>query len=252
MKLFFQEYGEGFPIVILHGLFGSLDNWHSVARRFSGEFRVFAVDQRNHGRSPHSETFNYDVMTEDLRIFLTSHDIDETHLVGHSMGGKTAMQFALTHPTMVRKLVVVDISPRSYPPNHDHIFDALSNLDLKRYESRQQIDEDLEREISSPVVRQFLMKNLHRDEANSFLWKMNLPAIRRHYEKVNAPIESERPFEGEALFIRGTGGDYITETDFPQIKRLFPKANVAEVESGHWIHAEAPEEFQKIVLDFLR
>ncbi len=252
MKLFFQEYGEGFPIVILHGLFGSIDNWHSVARRFSGQFRVFTVDQRNHGRSPHSETFDYDVMTEDLRVLLTSLDIDEAHLIGHSMGGKTAMQFALTHPTKVRKLVVVDIAPKSYPPHHDSLLDALCNLDLKRFESRQQIDAALAREIPSEVVRQFLMKNLRRDEANSFLWKMNLPVIRRHYEKVNALVESDRPFEGEVLFIRGTRGDYITETDFPQIKRLFPKANVADVDSGHWIHAEAPEEFQKIVLDFLR
>lgn len=251
MKLFSQEFGQGFPLVILHGLLGSLDNWHSLGRRFAEHFRVFTPDQRNHGRSPHSHEFNYRVMAQDLLEFLKSVRVSETFLIGHSMGGKTAMTFALTNPSMVRKLVVVDISPRAYPARHDEILEALSDLDLKQFKTRKQVDEALSQRISSSAVRQFLMKNLKRDDSNAFDWKMNLEVIRRHHDEMNSAITSDRPFHGKTLFVRSSRSDYVRDNDLPLIRSLFPDVKVADVDVGHWIHAEAPDRFYKIVLDFL-
>lgn len=251
MELFSQEYGSGSPLIILHGLFGSLDNWHSLSKRFGEHYHVFALDQRNHGRSPHSEIFTYEAMREDLREFYAQHSLSRAFLLGHSMGGKTAMEFALAYPALVEKLVVVDIAPRAYPPHHDDLFDALCSLDLSQLHTRREVDAALGERIESVPVRMFLMKNLKRTAEGHFAWKMNLPVIRAHYSEVNRAVSAGRVFPNPALFIRATAADYLVKSDEEAIAELFPKARIAEFDTGHWVHAESPEPFYRRVREFL-
>jgi esterase len=253
MRLHFQRQGDGFPLVILHGLLGSLDNWETVSRKLGEPYQVLAVDQRNHGRSPHSEVFNYDAMVEDLREFLEEQRIHRAHVMGHSMGGKTAMHFALRHPELVEKLIVVDMAPKAYAPRHEPIFEALSSVDLKAFRERSAVGEALATSIPDTAMRQFLLKNVGRDEAGAFRWKMNLPVIRRNYNGLNLAMESDRTFDGPTLFIKGGLSDYIEAGDVALINQLFPRATFKTVEkAGHWVHADAPEKLVKIVFDFLR
>jgi esterase len=251
MNLHFQEYGSGQPLIILHGLLGTLDNWHTLSRTFASSLRVLTVDQRNHGRSPHSDIFTYDAMSEDLLDLLDSLKIPTVYLLGHSMGGKTAMQFALHHPGRVAKLIVVDIAPRAYPRLHDELLDALTSIDLATAVSRQQVDEELSKKIPHVAVRQFLMKNLGRNSAGSFVWKANLTAIRSSYDEIAREIKSDLPFAGPTLFVKSDRDDYVLDSDLPMIKRLFPNARIVGVDAGHWIHAEAPTVFAEIVMSFL-
>jgi esterase len=252
MTLHSQEYGSGQPLIILHGLFGSLDNWHTMSKIFGGSFRVFAVDQRNHGRSPHSDIFTYEALAEDLREFLDEHELKSAHVLGHSLGGKTAMQFALTFPDRLHRLIVVDMAPRAYPPVHDEIFDAMLPLDLRSYSSRQQVDEAMAKKIPDVATRQFLMKNLSRDESGRFRWKVNLEVIKNNYDEIARAIESDRTFTHPTLFVRGSRSGYVRDSDLPDIRKLFPQSEVADLETGHWVHAEAPEAFSRLVLEFLK
>lgn len=251
MQLKFQTYGSGPSLVILHGLFGMLDNWHSVATKLGERFRVFVVDQRNHGRSPHSTEFNYAVMADDVRDFLEQRGVRSAFLLGHSMGGKTAMWVALRYPELIDKLVVIDIAPRRYSSLHDTILDALTSLDLARYSSRPEIDKALSATIPQQPVRQFLMKNLARNENGSFRWKMNLPVIESHYSEILEAVEADKPFPKPVMFIRSTQSTYIGVGDKTEIKRLFPNAVVADFNTGHWVHAEAPDALTKTVTAFL-
>jgi pimeloyl-ACP methyl ester carboxylesterase len=253
MELFYKSYGAGQPLVILHGLLGAGGNWHSLAgNAFSKHFRTLAVDQRNHGRSPHSSVLDYPTMAADLDALLTQLGLPSTHLLGHSMGGKTAMQFALSYPQRVDKLVVVDIAPKPYPPHHTYIFEALRALDLSAYESRSAIDEALAREVPTTPVRQFLLKNLDSDGQGGYTWKMNLDGIYGNYDKLNAGLASDGVFDGPALFVRGGASDYVDDTDLSLIRSYFPAAELATVPgAGHWVHAEAAEAFAEVVMDFL-
>ncbi|MBI3798478.1 MAG: alpha/beta fold hydrolase, partial [Deltaproteobacteria bacterium] len=174
MPLHFESSGHGHPLLILHGLFGSLENWRTLSKVLSQSFQVFALDQRNHGHSPHSEVFNYRVMTEDLKEFLQHQGLSAIHLLGHSMGGKTAMQFALTYPEDVDKLIVVDIAPKAYPPGHDDIFAALFSLPVQDFRSRQEADAALAQHLPDLALRQFLLKNLEREATGGFHWRINL------------------------------------------------------------------------------
>lgn len=252
VELFCKKYGTGKPLIILHGLLGSLDNWHTLSSRFGQHFTVYAIDQRNHGRSPHSDEMSYEAMAEDLLAFIHGQDLSSVALIGHSMGGKTAMEFALRHPALTRALIVVDIAPRDYAPHHDHIFEALSALDLRQFRSRAAIDEALSARISSGAVRQFLMKNLTRNQDDTFRWKMNLKALLNHYDELNRRIVSSAPYDGPVLFLRGRQSDYIADSDEAGIRALFPKAEIRSLDSGHWIHAERPHELFAIVMDFLK
>jgi pimeloyl-ACP methyl ester carboxylesterase len=252
MKLFFQEYGTGQPLVILHGLLGSLDNWHTLSRTFADSFRVLAVDLRNHGRSPHSDLFTYEAMAEDLTELLDHLKIPSAHLLGHSMGGKTAMQFALSNPSRVDRLIVVDIAPREYPRLHDEILDALASVNLNAAASRQHVDDELWKKNPDFPVRRFLMKNLTRDSAGAFLWKANLQAITNNYIEIAREITSTLPFPKPTLFVKADQVSYVLDSDIPMIKKLFPKAQIVGVNAGHWIHAEAPTVFADIVMSFLR
>jgi len=242
MTLNYKSFGEGYPIIILHGLFGTLDNWQTIAKKLAEKYSVYIVDQRNHGRSPHDDTFNYEVMADDLQAFMESHWIYEAHVIGHSMGGKTAMQFALNYPDLVNQLVVVDIAPKAYEGGHQTIFEALLSLDLTKITSRKEADELLQQKIEEFGVRQFLLKNLSRQKEGGFKWKMNLPVIYQNYAQILAAIESEETFDNSTLFIRGGTSNYVKEADMVSIKTLFPLAELTTVaNAGHWVHAVAPD-----------
>ena len=253
MQLHFREYGRGFPLLILHGLFGSSGNWQPIARRLEPRFHVLALDLRNHGQSPHSPEMNHRVMAEDVLEFMDSHSLSAAHLLGHSLGGKTAMQTALIEPQRIPKLVVADVSPRAYAPAHNAIFQALLTLDLKRFHTRQEIENALAPDIPDLAVRRFLLKNAARRADGACEWRLGLAEIFRNYPHLNEPVNSERPFGGPALFVRGGESDYVTERDLPGIRRLFPGAQIATIPgASHWIHSDAPDLFTRAVLDFLQ
>ncbi len=251
MKLNYKTFGEGQPLIILHGLFGTLDNWQTLARKFAEHFRVFIVDQRNHGKSPHNDFIDYPSMADDLYDFLSDHDLQQVIVLGHSMGGKTAMQFAHTYPEKVNRLIVVDIAPKAYPPGHHFIFDALFSIDLDTIESRSDAEAVMEEKIGDEAIRLFLLKNLTRTKAGGYRWKMNLDAIYRHYEDILSAVRSETPFANPTLFIRGERSNYIQDEDFSSIHEQFSTAEIVTMPgAGHWLHSEQPEEMLKIVLDF--
>ena len=251
MNLFSQEYGAGPPLVILHGLLGSLDNWHTLSKKFGTSFRVFAVDQRNHGRSPHSEILTFDAMAQDLAEFLDLQQIPSASILGHSIGGKTAMQFALSYPDRVDRLIVVDIAPRAYPRLHDEILGAMMSVDLLHPQSRQQVDGQLSKRITDLALRQFLMKNLGRDDSGRFFWRANLEVIDRSYTEIAREIKAAKPFKKPSLFLKSNQSSYVRESDTRSIRETFPNAQIVGVDTGHWIHAEAPDRFFEIVLSFL-
>lgn len=251
VQLHYRQYGTGHPLIILHGLLGSSGNWHTLSSKVFGErFSVYAVDQRNHGRSPHSDTFDYPTMAGDLRGFMEQQGLASAHLLGHSMGGMTAMFFALEHPEMVDRLVVADMAPKAYPPTHTGILDAISGLNLATYNSRRQIDDALSQRIKSPGVRQFLLKNLAYEDGR-YSWQINVDGIVRNYDNLSVAPPEGRTFDRPALFIRGTESDYISEDDRERIVQYFPQARLVAIEAGHWIHADAPDAFARVVMDFL-
>ena len=253
MRLAYKRYGAGPSLIILHGLLGAGGNWHTLSSKVFGQHaEVFTVDQRNHGRSPHSDVFDYPSMVADLETFMDDHGLPSATMLGHSMGGKTAMHMALTHPERVDGLIVVDMAPRDYLPRHTDLFDALRALDLTAYPSRRAIDAALAERIASYPVRQFLLKNLIYDGARGFTWKMNLDGIFRNYDRINTVLDPRLTFDGPTLFIRGEASDYITDTDVPAIRMQFPQAKLVTIaEAGHWVHADAPQAFAEAVVAFL-
>lgn len=253
MKLNYKSYGEsGENIIILHGIFGMLDNWHSFASQLSKDYSVFTVDHRNHGRSPHDDTFDYPSMVMDLKELIADLKLKKVHLVGHSMGGKVAMHFALQYPEMVDKLIVLDIGIKYYPPRHDYIFNALCGLELSEFDSRNAIDDHLSGHIHSFAIRQFLIKNIKRNKEGLFSWKMNLPVIRKNYENITDWIPVGQHFDGETLFVRGANSSFIVMEDWPGIQELFPFSKLVSIPgAGHWLHAEKPYLLLKEISDFL-
>lgn len=241
-------------MIILHGLLGAHGNWHTLSRtRFSEHSHVFAVDQRNHGESPHRDRFDYDAMAEDARDFILEHTDGSATLLGHSMGGKTAMQTALRFPEVVDRLIVVDMAPRSYPPSHQPIIEALQNIDPSEYSDRSAIDDALAEDIPAFGIRQFLLKNLAYDtDTETYRWKMNLPVIAENYDRVIDAVTVEKPFDKPAVFIRGANSSYVQDDDMDQILELFPQAELVTIENaGHWVHADQPKELADAVDAFL-
>lgn len=252
MTLNFKEYGEGRPLVILHGLFGSLDNWFSLAKAFSTNHHVYLIDQRNHGQSPHTYTHTYGEMAEDLYDFFQQHGLKDAVLIGHSMGGKTAMRFAADYSELLSKLVVVDMGVKMYPVHHDLIIRSLQAIDLMRIESRQQAEEELGRYIEEKDVLAFLLKNLYRkkgDGKTNYAWRFNLDTLDSEIEEVGMPTLKGSSIP--TLFIRGTRSRYVLDEDMDGIRQLFPNAQFAELEAGHWLHAEDPEGFVNAVKEFI-
>lgn len=253
MQLHHLIYGTGYPLIILHGLFGSLDNWHTLSKNFSEHYKVFSLDQRNHGRSPHSDEFNYSVMAQDLAVFLEQRNLSEVYLLGHSMGGKVAMEFAFKSPEKVAKLIVADIAPKDYPPSHQTLLETLLSIDLTQFTSRKDIDTSLTTKIPDFGVRQFILKNIYLNDAGIFTWKMNLSGIYKNYAVLSQNITRDKTFSRPTLFIRGEKSPYIQESDYPLINSLFTQAKIVSMPNvGHWVHAEAPKEFYRIVMEFLQ
>lgn len=253
MSLHYQQYGEeGHALIILHGLFGSLGNWHTLCKKWSSELKVYALDQRNHGQSFHSDEFNYHVMADDLKQFIDEKGLKSVYLLGHSMGGKTAMFFAVKYPDYVDKLIVADMAPKIYQNHHTDIFEALFSVDLPKYQSRNDVDKYLADKVPDFAVRQFLMKNLARNDEGNFYWRMNLSAIYKNYDQIGEAVPSEAKFDKPALFIRGGRSPYVKDSDEALINTIFPQYNLVTIaNAGHWVHAEAPEHFYKIVNEFL-
>ncbi len=247
----FKRYGKGPPVVILHGLFGSADGWHPVARALGEHFAVHVIDQRNHGGSVHSAHMDYEIMAEDTRDFMTRMGIGRAGLIGHSMGGKTAMRVASRFPEIVATLIVVDITPRGYPPIHADAIEALARLDLSRIAALREADAALSSGIPDPTLRRFLLKSIEHTADGAFRWKVNLAAIRRAYPSLCAPLPLS-PWPGPCLFVRGGASEYIADGDWASIRSVFPRARLATIAgAGHWVHADDPAGFIRTVSGFL-
>lgn len=245
--------GEGKPLIILHGFLGMLDNWKTLGTSFTENgFKVHLIDQRNHGKSFHSPDFNYDILADDLLTYMNHYEIKSTALIGHSMGGKTAMQFACSYPERVNKLLIADIAPKFYPPHHQDIINGLNAIDTTNLKSRNDADQQLKKHISNPGIRQFLLKNLDRDENKKLCFKFNLAVLSEKMEEIGDNISSTDSFNGPTLFLRGDRSEYVTKNDLELINRHFPNATVETIDkAGHWLHAENPEQFFSKSMAFL-
>jgi esterase len=254
MQLAFRSYGSAGPaLVILHGMFGSHENWHTMSSRLAKYRQVWALDQRNHGDSPHSSQMDYRAMAEDVRQFIEERSLGSVDLLGHSMGGKTAMQLALTDPASVQRLIVVDIAPRAYSPRHGQILQALLALKLEDFQSRKQIEDQLWPSVPDLGTRQFLLKNVKRDRHSRFQWKLGLREINDNYTRMVEAVASASNYSGPALFIRGEQSNYLTPHDLPGIQNLFPRAQLATIPgAGHLPHVENPGAFSETVCQFLQ
>jgi esterase len=253
MQLYYREFGQGKPVLILHGLFGFSDNWQTIAKALAADRMVVTLDLRNHGRSPHVDTHSYPEMADDLRAFMESNGMfSGAAVMGHSMGGKVAMQLALSYPELVERLIVVDMEPGPADDNQSEIFRALLDMDLDKMTTRQDAEAYLSDRIQDFGTRQFLLKNITREDDGSFSWKMNLRVLWEHYHDILAPVTGD-PFEKPALFVRGSRSNYIKDHEIPRIRALFPDFELHTIEgAGHWVHADKPVELLEAVQAFLR
>jgi pimeloyl-ACP methyl ester carboxylesterase len=253
MQLHSNIIGEGQAFVILHGFLGMGDNWKTLGTKFSElGYEVHMIDQRNHGKSPHSDDFSYEIMAADLVDYCEQHQLKNIILLGHSMGGKTAMLAAAENPGLIEKLIVVDIAPKYYAPHHQQILDGLTALDEAQLSSRKEADKLLSEFISNKGIRLFLLKNLEREGQKKLILKLNLSALKENIENVGEALPQEKSYEGPVLFIRGANSDYITKEDESDIKNQFSKAQIVSIpDAGHWVHAENMDAFYDSVKNFL-
>src|SRR5450759_297632 len=264
MKLFYRKYGAGPPLIILHGLYGSSDNWVTIAKKLSETFTVYLPDQRNHGQSPHSEKHDYDSMRDDLFELANDLKLDKFFLAGHSMGGKTAISFALKWPEMLNGLLIADISPfinenlqNSAYNQHLTILKAILSIDLSRISLRGEAESILLEKIPSEKVRGFILKNLQRTTGNNFTWKINVSSLLNNLEKIMEGVDRRadisQPITGfPVIFLQGADSDYLPSGDFRDIQKVFPAAEFIKVaNAGHWIHSDRPEEVIKNIKKLL-
>ncbi|HDY84799.1 hypothetical protein LCGC14_0809350 [marine sediment metagenome] len=250
MKLYYQTIGEGRPLVILHGLFGSSDNWRGIAKTLSDYAQVISVDLRNHGQSPHSVKQTYALMAEDLAELCDRLKLDKVNIIGHSMGGKVAMAFSQRYPQYIDKLVVVDIAPKQYHDAHSHIFKALLALDLSLYTNRSDVDNALKMTLPNKAVRQFLLMNLELS-GEALSWRLNLQALYDNYSELLDAVCEDETVMIPSSFIRGGQSDYILEDDEDLIRTRFPYSELVTIEqAGHWLHADAPQQFLSKITEF--
>jgi esterase len=250
LELYHREIGTGKPLVVLHGLFGFSDNWQTHAKKFAEYYRVILVDLRNHGHSPWSDDFSYQLMVNDLHELFTRLNLEDVILLGHSMGGKVAMHFSQQHANLLDKHIVVDMGVKEYPLHHQHILKAFESIDLSSISARSEAESILSSFIDSNGVIQFLLKNLYWEEKGKLAWRVNFKVLKESMSE----ILSELPFKEvfiPTLFIRGELSDYIVDADLSRLEDYFPDSNMVTIDnSGHWVHAEAPEEFTDAVLSF--
>lgn len=247
-----QIQGSGHPFFILHGFLGMGDNWKSLANSFSTKYEVHLIDQRNHGRSFHSEDFSYELMVEDLVRYMDHHKISTAFMLGHSMGGKTVMLMSVEHPERVDRMIVADIAPRFYPRHHQFILDALNEVDFSKISSRSEVDDIFKKYIPENGIRQFLLKNVYRKEREQLAYRFNLESLEENIDEVGVELPPRSVSEVPALFMRGVNSGYITTQDETLIHAHFPNSTVVDIPgAGHWLHAENPEDFYKNVVQFL-
>lgn len=255
MELAYREYGTGNPLIILHGLFGQSDNWNTLAKRFADAgFRVFTIDQRNHGLSPHSDVWDYQSMANDLLNFINEHRLIKPIIMGHSMGGKTVMFFELLFTGIAKEIIVVDIAPRAYEPHHEAVLNALNSVKFDEITTRKQAEKILSKHISDFGTKQFLLKNIYwkNPETNLMDWRFNLRVITKEYDNIGVEVPDLKS-EVKTLFINGEKSHYLTESDLKDIENRFPNYTLKTIkDAGHWIHAEKPNEFFEAVISFIK
>lgn len=252
MQLYSKKLGEGKPLIIMHGLFGMSDNWQTLGKKWAEQFEVHLLDMRNHGRSSHSEEFSYEIMSDDLAEYFEKENLGKAHILGHSMGGKVAMLFAVLNPNQLDKLIVADISPKYYKPHHGEIITALKGLDLPNLKSRGEAEKQFAQLLDDAGVRQFLLKSLYWESKEKLNWRFNLEAIANRIENVGTEMPSHAIHYGDTLFVRGGKSNYIQQKDIDLIVEHFPDAEIETIDgAGHWLHAEKPKEFYEVVTRFL-
>jgi pimeloyl-ACP methyl ester carboxylesterase len=246
--------GTGQPLLILHGFLGMGDNWISLGRKYAETgFEVHLIDQRNHGKSFHCDEMNYEVMLEDLDCYINHYQLKNILLMGHSMGGKTAMHYVMEYPEKITKLIVVDISPVKYPPHHYHLFDAFDKVHLAMFSSRKEVATEIENQIKVKAISNFILKNLFRDNDGKFTWKANIEILKDVQEELGEAIPAQSVFDKATLFIKGALSPYIQKHHSAEINAHFPQNQFVVIKnSGHWVHAEQAPEFYKESISFLK
>jgi pimeloyl-ACP methyl ester carboxylesterase len=253
MELYYRKSGSGPNLIILHGLFGSSDNWMSIAKIISETFTVWLPDQRNHGQSPHSDTFTYAAMAKDLKDFIEQHGIENPNILGHSMGGKVVMEYATSFDNQIEKLIVADIAPKAYPLHHKEILEGLNSIVIDHVKARSEAQKQLEKYVSDFGTRAFLLKNIYRKDDGTYAWRINLPVLTKDIANVGLATGQGKIYDGDTLFIRGEKSHYVQDADFEDIKNIFKSAQFSTVQNaGHWLHAEQPDAFLKDILSFLK
>ncbi len=254
MQLHANVFGEGHPFIILHGFLGMGDNWKTLGKKIAEQgFEVHLIDQRNHGRSPHDDKFSYEIMAQDLVEYCNMHNLKHIDLMGHSMGGKTAMFFAVKHPKLINKLLVADIGPKYYPLHHQDILDGLSSLDFEVIKSRNETDRELSLYVSDVGVRMFLLKNLFWKDKGKLGLRVHLDALIKNASEIGVELPEDLSYQGNTLFLKGEKSKYIIDSDEDRIQRQFPNSKITEIASaGHWLHAENPTDFLTEVLSFVK
>lgn len=264
MELYYRKEGSGPVVVIIHGLYGSSDNWMNMGKKLAENHTVYMLDQRNHGRSPFADEHTFDAMRDDLATFFKKHQIDKATILGHSMGGKTAMWFAADYPEKVEKLVIADIAPKDYlqiQENsqyhlHRNILLAMQELDFSRVKNRNDIDDLLSEKIDAPKIRQFLLKNVTKNKkTKQYRWRVNVEVLYESLDEIVGGVnrqwfEDRIPITNyPVIFIRGLKSNYIMDEDIPLIKEIYPDASIVDIPgAGHWLHAEKPDEFMEAVM----
>lgn len=252
MELYARIAGHGPALILLHGLFGSNENLGGIARALAERFSVYGLDLRNHGRSPHGERMDYPALADDVRATMDAHGLSSAIVLGHSLGGKTAMELALARPERVERLVAVDIAPVTYRRQHNDELDAMRALDPGALRSRSDADRALAARIPSSAIRQFLLKNLVRGDGG-FAWRIPLETIAAQYPAIAAAPSAAGPYRGPALFVRGGGSGYVAPEAEPAIRERFPDARIETIPgAAHWVHVDAPETFLELVGRFLQ
>lgn len=246
--------GEGKPLVILHGFLGMADNWKTLGKQWSENgYEVHLIDQRNHGRSLHSEEFNYEILAQDIKDYCEEHKLTAINLLGHSMGGKVAMKVAADFPQLIDKLVIADIAPKEYAPHHSDIINGLKSLDFDTIKKRNEADEQLALRIPDYGTRQFLLKSLYRVDKNRFGWRFNLDVLGNSQNTIGFQDAITEQIQIPTLFVRGGNSGYITDNDKVIIEHAFAKADLKTIpNAGHWLHAEQPDLFYETVTKFLK
>jgi len=251
MKLHHRILGEGPPLLILHGLFGSSDNWQTHARKYAEHYTVYLIDQRNHGHSPHDPAMNYEVMASDLFELIAESGLRDVRLIGHSMGGKTILRFAQQYSFLIDCMVVADMGMKAYPPHHDEVFKGLFAVDVEHCPSRKEAEERLSAFVFDQGTLQFLLKNLYWKEPGKLDWRFNLPVIYHERAHLMTALPEER-VEAATLFLTGGKSRYVLPEDVGNIQQLVPHASFEVMpEAGHWLHAEDPAQFIERTLSYL-